>query len=577
MTGLRHATIGRKLMLFPVAAIALVLSMEGVAWLLDQKLNRDVVNPAFRAEVLEGNKTAVKALVQSEAIALGESLKDVKDPAEQIKRIVAQTDPIRFFDDGSGYFFTYRLDGVRVNVPINKSLNGKDCLHIADPNGYKFVQAFVDAGKAGGGFVEYSFEKAGKGVQPKISYVARIPGTDYVIGTGVYVDNIEEAVAALDGKLSSARATYRVYRLAAVGAALAVLLIASWLIARGITRPINATAAMLKDIAQGHGDLTVRLDANRHDEIGEMARWFNAFVEKLQGVIRKIAANTNNLGDSSHQLSETATALTSGAEGAMQQTAQIAAATEQMSANMQTMSASTEEMSASIKVVASAVEEMVASISEVARSAEQAAGVASNAAELAGASNAQIATLNQAAEQIGKVIEVIQDIAEQTNLLALNATIEAARAGDAGKGFAVVASEVKELSRQTTSATEDIRRRIEAIQAATGQAVQSVGQISGVIQQVNAISRTIASTVEEQSITTREIASNVSQSSQSAQGIARTIAESATASREVSQTVATVDQAARQAVEGAVRNREAGQGVVDTVEELHALLGQFQV
>ena len=150
----------------------------------------------------------------------------------------------------------------------------------------------------------------------------------------------------------------------------------------------------------------------------------------------------------------------------------MAAAAEQMSANMSIMSASTEQMSGNVKAVASAVEQLTASINEIAKSAEQAATVANSAAGLAKAGNTTIGDLGTAAGEIGKVIEVIQDIAEQTNLLALNATIEAARAGDAGKGFAVVATEVKELARQTAAATEDIRRRIGGIQTSTGQVVQ---------------------------------------------------------------------------------------------------------
>jgi methyl-accepting chemotaxis protein len=172
---------------------------------------------------------------------------------------------------------------------------------------------------------------------------------------------------------------------------------------------------------------------------------------------------------------------------------------------------------------------------------------------------------------------VIQDIAEQTNLLALNATIEAARAGEAGKGFAVVATEVKELARQTASATEDIRRRIEAIQGSTGQAVKSMGGIGDVIRQVNELSRTIASAVEEQSITTKEIARNIAQSSSAAQAVAQGVSESARASQEITRIIVGVDQAARNAVEGAAQTESTGSGLSSVAEELKTLLNQFRV
>jgi methyl-accepting chemotaxis protein len=172
---------------------------------------------------------------------------------------------------------------------------------------------------------------------------------------------------------------------------------------------------------------------------------------------------------------------------------------------------------------------------------------------------------------------VIQDIAEQTNLLALNATIEAARAGEAGKGFAVVATEVKELAKQTASATEDIRRRIESIQASTGETVAAIGEIGHVIQQVNDVSRTIASAVEEQSITTREIASNVAQSAAAADTVAKGISESATATQEITQSIAAVNEAALQTAQGATNTQAAGSELTRLSEQLQGLVGQFRI
>ena len=220
---------------------------------------------------------------------------------------------------------------------------------------------------------------------------------------------------------------------------------------------------------------------------------------------------------------------------------------------------------------------MTASITEIAKNAEHASTVAGNAAQLVEVSNTNIGQLGQAANEIGNVIETIHDIAEQTNLLALNATIEAARAGDAGKGFAVVATEVKELAKQTADATEDIRRRIEGIQSSTGEAVDSIGQISKVIQQVNDVSSTIASAVEEQSITTKEIAQNVTQTSDASQTVSIGVAESASATQEITRNIAQVDRAARETALGASRTQTAGTELSKLSEELQTLVGKFRV
>lgn len=394
------------------------------------------------------------------------------------------------------------------------------------------------------------------------------------------VEDVKLAVLAEQDELGPAvqesnhQASMFVLGVGAVATIIGIVL--AVIITRMVTKPVRNVVDMLKDIAQGEGDLTKRLKVQSDDEIGELATWFNTFIEKLQGIIRQVATNTKTLAGSSTELSATATQMASGAEQTTGQSATVASAAEQMSANMTTMASSTEEMSSNVKVVASAVEEMTASISEVAKNAEQAASVAHSAAQLAEASNSRIGELGLAADEIGKVIEVIQDIAEQTNLLALNATIEAARAGDAGKGFAVVATEVKELAKQTATATEDIRRRIEGIQDSTGGAVKSIGEISEVIAKVNEVSRTIASAVEEQTITTKEIAQNISQTSTAAESVSKGVSESASASREISQNIAGVDQAAKQTAQGASQTQTASQELSRLAETMQALVSQFK-
>ncbi|WP_425615893.1 methyl-accepting chemotaxis protein [Anatilimnocola sp. NA78] len=399
--------------------------------------------------------------------------------------------------------------------------------------------------------------------------------------TLAYLGKLEEEADGLLDRMAPVVASTKFYSNVAIVSMIAIGLVfaigSGILVTRSITVPLRAVVVSLKDIASGEGDLTRRLNATRKDELGEVALWFNTFVDKLQGLIQQLARNSQNLERSTSTVSETSTELSGVADETTQRSAKVAAAAEEMSINMQNMAGSTQEMSGNIRTVASSVEELNATICEVAKNAERARGVAHNAQKLADTSNALVSELGTSASDIGKVIEVIQEIAEQTGLLALNATIEAARAGEAGKGFAVVATEVKELSKQTAAATEDIRKRVESIQAATRGAIQSIGSISGVINDVNAVSQTIAAAVEEQSVATKEIARNVAFTASAAEAVSRGVTESAAASREITQSISGVDLAAQRTRGGASRTKLAGTELQDVSKQIFGLVSQFQV
>ncbi len=481
----------------------------------------------------------------------------------------------------TGYVYVLGTSGDergRYIISAQGKRDGENIWDCKDAGGSHFIQSIIRKAMACKDgqcdFERYLWKNPGED-EPrwKTAAVAYFAPWDWVVCVSEYEDDFREVIAPLNASLQ------RLVLWTLGGGMVAALLgiVIAIVGTRPIVNPLLQVIAAMQDIAQGNGDLTKRLEAQSRDEISDLAHWFNVFVDRLQGVIRQIGGGTKTLTSSANQLAATATHLASGAAETTNQSGLVANAAEQMSTNMLTMAASSEQMSANVKVVSTAVGQLTASIGEIAHSAEQAARVAHNAAELATTSNSQMGELGDAADQIGRVIEVIQDIAEQTNLLALNATIEAARAGETGKGFAVVATEVKELARQTTGAIEDIRQRIGAIQGATGQAVKSIGDISAVIEQVNALSRNIAATVEEQNVTTKEIAKNVAESSSVAQAVAKGIAESAEASQQITRTIAAVDQAAQQAAQGAAQTQAAGHQLSQMADQFQALVEQFHV
>ena len=346
---------------------------------------------------------------------------------------------------------------------------------------------------------------------------------------------------------------------------------------------VSKVSSLMSRVAAG--DLTQRYEVSDadtdtdtvHQAFSSIADAVNDMCINLQQVIGNVAGNANGLSTSSASLSSTASQLTSGAEETTTQAATVASAAEEMATNMRNMACSTEQMTTNVNAVATSVEELTSSISEIAKTAEQSSTIAGRAAELTQASNTTIAELGSAAEEIGKVIEVIQDIAEQTNLLALNATIEAARAGEAGKGFAVVATEVKELARQTAGATEDIRNRIQVIQASTSEAVDSIREVGDVIEQVNQTSGTIASAVEEQSILTQGIAQNINETAEQTSAVSVGVTESATACDEVARSISGVDEASRQTAQGAAETQTIGQSLADLAEELASQVAKFKI
>ncbi|WP_321338945.1 methyl-accepting chemotaxis protein [uncultured Cohaesibacter sp.] len=307
--------------------------------------------------------------------------------------------------------------------------------------------------------------------------------------------------------------------------ALVIALAGAFIIARGITTPVNALTRSMKHLADG--DVATSIPGqSRKDELGEMAHTVEIFKqntirartleaeqqenkrkaeeEKRKIMLqmadefeRQVGSIVQAVSSNSVELNASARSMTSVSELTLQQATQAASASQQTTASVQT--------------IATATEEMTSTIAEIAHQVATASQSASEAVNKVSSTNEQMAVLSDTAANIGKVVEMISTIAEQTNLLALNATIESARAGEAGKGFAVVAGEVKALAGQTAKATDEIAKQISEVQSATKLSSDSMEEVSHVIQHLNEISTAIAAAMEEQNVAINEVSSNIHQ------------------------------------------------------------------
>jgi len=297
------------------------------------------------------------------------------------------------------------------------------------------------------------------------------------------------------------------------------------------------------------GDLVLRGNPDKFKgAYAELMTSVNDMFEVFRSTMETVGRMSDPLSQAAAELSRVSQEMGSSAEQTASQANMVSAGSEQVSRNIQT--------------VATAADEMGASIREIAKNTADATKVATAAVRSAEDTNVTIGKLGQSSAEIGQVIKVITSIAQQTNLLALNATIEAARAGEAGKGFAVVANEVKELAKETAKATEDISRKIEAIQTDTKGAVSAIEQIGSVIGQINDIQNTVASAVEEQSVTTNEITRNLT--------------EAAKGGADISRSIAGVAEAARTTTGGAGQTQKSAESLEKLAEELQTLIGRFR-
>ena len=430
----------------------------------------------------------------------------------------------RYGDNNLGYFFIYDSKGYNIADASNEKNQGQNRFELQDKNGVMLIQALIKASQSGGGFVEYVYPKPGTDtLQPKLSYSVPIAGTDWFIGTGVYIDDIEKDLATF-----SESAWQQLYTQiqSVISSAIVLVILTSLLmlwIAKRVANPINEMLHTLNDIADGEGDLTRRLDIKGSDEIAQLGAAFNRFTSKLQRIICAVANVSHQVTDSANSLSQQTQKTTEQLTIHNNETDQVVTAVTQMNATANDVAENVTQVADATQLAA---QDSLLAQDNVATSNTAITTLVNEVEQASGHMN----SLHEQSQKINHVLQVIGAIAEQTNLLALNAAIEAARAGEQGRGFAVVADEVRSLASRTQDSTLEIKVMLDGLHQFVAQAVsamntsqetsvhvmQSSTQISGslsavtdAVDVINDMTTHIATAATEQSSVTDEINRNM--------------------------------------------------------------------
>jgi methyl-accepting chemotaxis protein len=446
---------------------------------------------------------------------------------------------------GPGYFFLYKPDG---QLLLHPTMEG---------NLFETAPQFKNHSK---GFLDYTLN----GVS-KAAYVAFLDEFDTFLAVGL---ERKDLIDGLDHKMILNNFLVGLIVIC-VGILVAILLV------RSINKPLRDLAD--KSTLVGNGDYTITFSSENQDAIGQLTNALGQMTTRAKEMLEDIALSSESLTGASDQLADISSNMLKNADSTTAISDEAANNAAEVSDNMNSVSAAMEQSTVNLDMIAAASEEMGNTIQEIAENSARARVTTENAVASAQKSHVGVMELGEAARSIGTVTEAITEISEQTNLLALNATIEAARAGDAGKGFAVVANEIKDLARETASATGKIKSAVEDIQNQTGETVKDIESIASVISEVNDIVNTIVTAVEEQSITTAEIVNNVNQASTGIGEINENIASSSQMTVQLSEGVDQVKTTSGEVKQNSLEVSDSAMGLKELSTKLTLLVSKFKI
>ncbi|MGN5145458.1 methyl-accepting chemotaxis protein [Aeromonas veronii] len=553
-------TLKQKILLLgavPVLLMALVVNLSNYM-VSKRDLESDLV--VARENAIKERKALLSSYIMMAKTAVDAvySLPDSPENRQKVKELLR---PLRYSSDG--YFFVYDFEGNTILLPVRTELEGKNRWNDKDAKGKLLIQEILKSARQGDGFTEYWTAKPSIGRDaPKLAFTLVLDKYQWAIGTGFYIDDIDNELAALRAERESNMHASLQSSVLVILLILGITLAATVIVGNRVTKPLADAVLALNDIANGDGDLTQRLKVQSQDEIGQLASAFNRFVERIQSVVSQVGETSNHLFSAVDKLHHLSEHYDHQMQGHSRETDQVVTAVTEMSSTAQ-------EVAASASNAATAT-------SDAARESDAARGVVSGAINsinrLVGEVHTASGVIEQLAQEtakIGSVVEVIRGIAEQTNLLALNAAIEAARAGEQGRGFAVVADEVRSLAGRTQQSTKEINEMLQRLQGGVKQAVDVMQASEDRSQETVQEASHIASSLDSMVMAVSTINDMNIQ-------IATAAEEQHAVSEEINKNLVAIQQIVSELTSAAVESNSTTRDLANTGDKLRKLVSQFR-